>query len=374
MPLSSYLKPGSFFQKMTVHLNNGWVGVDIFFCLSSFLLTSLLMMEYKDTAAISIKKFLIRRALRIWPLYYLMLLLSFLVFPIFGLFSHPLHTAEYTLFKNQHLLPYSLFLGNFSYMYFVTSLTLPMGLLWTISLEEQFYLIWPIALSVLLPSKKRWFFIALTGMVLLSMIVRFYLIKNSIPYPTIWVFTLARLDAFALGALLAYLFLNKISFIHPLIALLISIFLFIIVFWLPGYKMASTFWELFVVDLAAALLIYAAIYSKGLAKCLSFGPLPWLGQISFGLYIYHNLMIHIVLSYFVPFIKKYIIFPKSPIASWYLTFAIIFLFTIICATLSYYLYENPFLKLKKKFDPIKADHEKNATPYQGTETLEFETK
>src|SRR5438270_2293138 len=115
----------------------GFVGVDVFLTLSSFLIVTLLMMERNATGSISIKQFYIRRALRIWPLYYGYLLLAMVLLPLVWAMPQPL--AE-TL--GRHLFPFLTFTGNFSYAYFPA--VQYAGHLWTISTEEQFYLMVPI--------------------------------------------------------------------------------------------------------------------------------------------------------------------------------------------------------------------------------------
>lgn len=354
-PLATYLNSKSASNWISTTIKSfGWIGVDVFLCLSSFLLTTLLILEHQTTGQIKIKKFFIRRALRIWPLYYLIMVLAFVIFPMRGLLSPALHTEIYNIFLKQHLLPFSLFLGNFSYFYFTNSLTVVIGPLWTVSLEEQFYLFWPILLFILLPKDKKWFFIALTSMVVLSILFRLYIIKNAIPYPAIWVLTLGRLDPFALGALVAYFYLKPDHSSHPLIAIILALMLLKLVVCSTPIGSPNTVWQLFFVDTASALIIYAAIFSRKLGMILSTHPLPWLGKISFGLYIFHDLMIHLTYGYTLPFLSNYVSVPQSSIFYWLIAFILTLSATILCASVSYYCYEKPFLKLKNQFTIINS--------------------
>lgn len=349
-----FFNPHSWAYALTLKLHQyGWIGVDIFLCLSSFLLTVLLMIEHERTGNISIKQFFIRRALRIWPLYYLILILAFFVFPVYSFLTPHLHSATYQTYMQQHFIPYSLFLGNFSYAYFTSTLTLPISPLWTISLEEQFYLFWPILLFILLPKNKKWFFITLTSMLLLSILVRFYIIKNNIPYPAVWVFSLGRLDPFALGGLVAYFYLSPKSrfFLPPVLAIIFAMLLFKLAAGSAGIGSPHTIWLLFVVDLAACLLIYAALYSSLLKKFLSLKVLSWLGKISFGLYIFHDMMLNLTEVYVKkPLVDKFHL--TDSFSLWLAMFFVAFLFTLTLATISYYRYEKFFLKFKNRFTVV----------------------
>lgn len=355
MPLTPFLKENHTAYNIMRSLHNfGWIGVDLFLTLSAFLLTTLLAIEHQSFGQFSIKKFFIRRALRIWPLYYLIIILSFFIFPIFHFLSPEFHSPIYTNFIHQHLIPFSLFLGNFSYAFFTSSLTIPIMPLWTISLEEQFYFIWPILLFILFPLRKKWFYIILSLMIILSVIIRIYIISNQISYPAIWVLTFARLDPFALGAMISYFYLNNDHRSWPLMALCAAIFLLKAVISSTLIGLPNTIWQFFAVDLASALLIYTAIYSQFIKKILSIQLLRWLGKISFGLYVYHFMLINLLYPYYVRLIEGLEDVHRTKLVIWGLFFCIALGLTIACAALSYYLYEKPFLKFKDKFTVINS--------------------
>lgn len=336
----------------------GWIGVDIFLCLSSFLLTSLIIMEYKNTGSFSIKNFLIRRMLRIWPLYYLILFLGFAFFPLFNynLVSPHFHTPEYHIYLKQHLLPFILFMGNFSYAYFLSSLTVIIAPLWSISLEEQFYLLCPLILLILLPKNKKWFIGFCITMILISLAVRFYIITNSIPYPTVWVFSLARLEPFALGALLSFFYVNnsfKTSSLYALMAFLFSALL-LKCLTSSNYTFASTWWYLFGIDLACLLLIYAVIQSKTLSMLFSIKIISWLGKISFGLYVFHKIVIYFMAILVLPYFYNILKITEHPILFYWFSFITTLIGSILLAALSYYSFEKYFLTLKKKYTAVSS--------------------
>ena len=138
---------------------NGNLGVNIFFVLSGFLITYLLIQEKKLRGQIDLKKFWFRRILRIWPLFYLCVFFGFVCFPLlkssFG--EAPAEPAS--------LGYYLTFLNNFDFIKVIPDAT-SLGVLWSVAVEEQFYLIWPLVLF-LLPIKRYW--IAFVSVILVSL-------------------------------------------------------------------------------------------------------------------------------------------------------------------------------------------------------------
>ncbi len=137
-----------------VRLRSGWVGVQIFFVLSGFLITYLLLAEKQRTSRISLKDFYIRRGLRIWPLYYGMLALYAFVLPrldstsFSGVFIG-IDSPDFEGYRSA-LWPHVVFLQN--YLVDVADVRLGLGVYWSLAVEEHFYLVWP--LLVVLFSRK----------------------------------------------------------------------------------------------------------------------------------------------------------------------------------------------------------------------------
>ena len=145
-----------FVQMLTIfgyaHSNNqiiisiGGLGVELFFVLSGFLITYLLLTEEKNTKQISIKDFYIRRVLRIWPLYYLIVILAFFVFPHMKIFLIPLYSEQMASNFGQSLLLFIIFLPNLVLQGF--GIVVPYASqAWSVGVEEQFYLIWPVLMK-----------------------------------------------------------------------------------------------------------------------------------------------------------------------------------------------------------------------------------
>jgi peptidoglycan/LPS O-acetylase OafA/YrhL len=124
----------------------GWIGVDVFLVLSSFLITSLLLIENDAKGRISLSRFYSRRFLRIWLLLGLAFCLNYLVLPAIDYFPNGFHNAVLLRDLRCHAIPNLLLLGNWSAAIFVYLQYGFVGHLWTINLEEQFYFLWPILL------------------------------------------------------------------------------------------------------------------------------------------------------------------------------------------------------------------------------------
>ena len=146
--------PKIYNPKITSVLNflfrNGNLGVNIFFVLSGFLITFLLIKEKEFKNTISLKNFYVRRILRIWPLFYLCVFLGFAVFPFFKYRTIP------SPFELSNFWSYIFFAGNFNFIKIWPAPpdALNLIVLWSVAVEEQFYLTWPIILKYF--SKKTY--------------------------------------------------------------------------------------------------------------------------------------------------------------------------------------------------------------------------
>ena len=128
-------------------LIHGDLGVNFFFVLSGFLITFLLLTEKDKFSKIFLSHFYLRRVLRIWPLYFLTLILGFFV--IYPLASSSLIHFPFLINEGYSFLPWYIFLGANIKIAFLGGGSVVLAVLWSISVEEQFYLIWPIILSLL---------------------------------------------------------------------------------------------------------------------------------------------------------------------------------------------------------------------------------
>ncbi|MEO5648227.1 MAG: acyltransferase, partial [Chitinophagaceae bacterium] len=135
---------------------NGKTGVSIFFVLSGFLITYLILSEIALNGKLDVKRFYIRRSLRIWPLYYLILLVIFVIIPIVIRMMH-LDWAKYDMQPFYYLV----YLSNFDVLRIYQhggNDFLPSTVTWSVAIEEQFYFIWPLFFFIFNPRHFKYIF------------------------------------------------------------------------------------------------------------------------------------------------------------------------------------------------------------------------
>ena len=324
----------------------GRLGVILFFVLSGFLITYLLLVEKEKFNTIDIKKFYIRRILRIWPLYYLMLILSLFLLPnINGLeINHWLAKSEITF---PLILFCIFFLPNwvlYAYPpipYFAQA--------WSVGVEEQFYFMWPF----LLKKFKNIFF-------LLLIIIATYLSIKLILFPIIkfkfhyWNSNIKNLklfwddfliDTMAIGGLFAYAYFKQskvlVFFYHPItqsIAYALMIYLFF-----TGIKIPYVKSEVFAL-LFGILILNVSTNKKAYSKWFNLPLFDYLGKISYGIYMYHTLCIVLTIKIMV----KLNVFNNM----W--LYIISITTSIGISALSYEYFEKYFLARKSKFAKIQS--------------------
>lgn len=303
-------------------------GVDLFFVISGFLI-SIGLFRSKDktqTKGQSLFKFYVRRFLRIFPIYYLTIFVIYI-------FWHSQMQGS--------LWWYILYLVNFHCIKIQAWGVA--GLFWSLSVEEQFYMVWPFVI-LFIPNKRLPAVIIFA--VFLSLGAKTYWAIINVSFWTPYMHPLGSLDALALGGLLAYLYqfhqelLRKLVHNQFIICLIIFqlIALIAIGYIADGHKIYDigirTSFGLF-----SMWLIGGAIFGFGgiLGLILNSRPLQYIGKISYGIYLFHN---------FVPGILLGLEYPKDD----NLRFIIYAVVTVGIASLSWYAFESPILKLKSRFE------------------------
>ena len=173
--------------------NGGSYGVIFFFILSGFLITYLMLEEQTLQGRINIFYFYVRRILKIWPLYYLTILIGFIIYPIISL----LMGHRYT--ENANFLLYIIFATNFDHIYNGNPSIGILGVQWSVAVEEQFYLLWPIVFYFL--SKKYFFPFIVIALIITSEL--FFI--NSVNWAISYYHFFSCLRFLAFGSLIAYL-------------------------------------------------------------------------------------------------------------------------------------------------------------------------
>lgn len=312
----------------------GWLGVDLFFVLSGFLITDILLKTRNDPYYL--KNFYGRRILRIFPLYYLILIIFLIIMPALN----PSFLKLDYYVNHQFWLWF--YLQNWLYI-FHPSPTNFLDHLWSLAVEEQFYLIWPFVLLVIKKEKTLFIFMLalLLAVVSFRVIIWFYNVRQ-LAYFNLYTFT--RIDGICIGSMLALLrqfnseFLKKYtSVIVFALAGLNFLFYFInkeFGFTFPFKAMIgyTTFAVLFGILVNEVVdnkhKIVSAIFENRLLK--------FFGRISYGLYIFHW--------------PVYLIFKGHfSISNNLIQSAIPTIIAIIISVISYEFFEKKFLSLKKNF-------------------------
>ncbi|WP_295582934.1 acyltransferase [uncultured Lamprocystis sp.] len=301
-----------FFPGVTI-AGHGNLGVNLFFVISGFLITTLLLREQERTGTISIRKFMMRRALRIFPLYYTVLLL-YLVLVLIA----ERGTAPGTAFMHNFF-----FFATYTSNWFVPLLDARVIFYfsWSLAVEEQFYLVWPWIEKLLGRLFSPLLLIAALIVGLAEADINFF-------------------ACILLGVALAHLLNHPLHFqwtqalLAPPPMVLIYLVLTLVALMIPGMP-------IYIIYLALTLLLGACVVREDhlLAPVLRFRPLVLIGRISYGLYLLHMLAYNLV---------------KRGLGQWigdqpWMLFGMTTLVGTAMAWVSFHYYESYFLRLKARF-------------------------
>jgi peptidoglycan/LPS O-acetylase OafA/YrhL len=339
----------------------GWMGVQLFFVLSGFLITGILWREKQKQQPLSfkLKKFWGRRTLRIFPLYF-----GYLFF--FGLTYILFHFPTYYLTYFPYLVTYTC---NFSRLVPGWEGNPLFTHLWSLSVEEQFYLFFPLVLFALQPRYIKWFLILV---IVLSPLTRFFLgeyyamkgVGPAIVADAVYWNTLSHLDAFFIGGLIPVLSLDK-KLKNPGTILFASLALALFAGWMDyingsreylyltdlGYKHGQTgyyehVWHYSCLNLVFfSLILYLVSEHRKQNTGLTnrFFTRKWMiriGKVSYGMYMFHWAILVYVYSK---------LFSGAPMLTRLLLFLPYVLTVYLLAELSYRFYESWFIRLKDRW-------------------------
>ncbi|AQG80138.1 acyltransferase family protein [Spirosoma montaniterrae] len=340
----------------------GALGVTIFFVLSGFLITRILLsskdkLSHQPNGGLGkyLKTFYIRRTLRIFPIYYITL------FVLYVVNEPPVRRTIGWL---------ALYATNI-YMAYYTTWMGTVDHLWSLAVEEQVYLFFPLLLFFV---PRRWVPLTALLMILGAVAMRYVLYRARMPWFIGYVTMPACLDSFGLGAIMAYWWLYQRERFGRVFRHSVWIWVFIALFalviyltkilpaipdstGLPGHhNIMSDVWERLVASLIGFFLIGRAVvgFTNPAMKWLLENPVSqYMGRISYGLYLFHNFVFnvyhtpptHITLriwrraSDLLPFLNS----------SYFFQFSYFLTLTILLATVSWYLIEKPINNLKDRY-------------------------
>ena len=327
--------------------NLGGKGVTLFFVLSGFLITYLLLKEKEKTTTINIKYFYLRRILRIWPLYFLIALSALFVFPEINFFK-----TNSTSIIEQH----------FSSILVLTFLILPNVILfkygaipfssqaWSIGVEEQFYLVWP----VLIKYAKNVFLILVSIISLLFLLQNATIIIPKLVNPNFYTMSFLentstylkffRIDCMAFGSIGAILVYNKNKILNILFIPFVSISTLLVAVLILVNPYSFVLFDNLIQSFVFTLVIINIAVNANCKYVIENKYVNLLGDISYGLYMYHSIVAFTIIKLL------------GTIMGGYLLDFIILGITILISYLSYILFEKKIIKFKsQRFALIKSN-------------------
>ena len=323
-------------------LRQGEWGVHIFFAISGFLITTLLLREQNRSGTISIRDFYIRRSLRIWPLYYATVAIYVVIMLTFQRGSDRAHTFF-------HYLPGFL---TYTYTWCITPNwpTGPFNLAWTLATEEQFYAFWPLVLRFF---RGIWSTVAMIAIIALRLAAGYGWTNRILPPGSLSArIVLSIAIPICLGVLLAQALDSERGF-RWLYAVLGAKWAAPAALAVLASCLIPLHPPVLAASVATAALVGACVIREdnGLAPVLKLRPIAFIGVLSYGMYLLNSLSIHAVLSALGPFglAHPLIVFPCG------LGLA------VAAAFLSYRFFETPFLELKKRFAHVRPDPAEHST-------------
>lgn len=303
--------------------HNGFLGVDVFFVLSGFLITTLLL-EEQACSAISLSHFYIRRSLRIFPLYYAVLALLACYFTVSG-------GSQRTVFLQE--LPYHLgYISNWLHLNSIMAIT------WSLSTEEQFYLVWP-PLLAWLGARALW---PLGVFLVLNQAVNFGLLDGvfaavGLPYQSAPILQVT-FTPILLGVILAFMLRSPLRAYLERINLPVAVGLLLVIVNIPGDFRG---WPRLLFHLTSAAVLAGIILrpSSIVVRALEWRPIAYVGTVSYGIYLLHKLTLDAALR----------VLGKIHISSPDVLFVLSLLGSIAIAGASFKYFETPFLRLGRRY-------------------------
>lgn len=321
----------------------GKLGVILFFVLSGFLITYLLLKEEKETGTIEIKKFYIRRILRIWPLYYLLLALGFFVFPYLTFTQAP---NNFTFLFSNYGLNLGLFLFLLPNVAYIINGAIPfISQMWSVGVEEQFYFQWPILMKNI-KNKERLLFTVILFYLTIKFggfaLNKFFFQSSSLKvFLSFW--EIFNIDCMAIGGLFAYYYFKNDSkklllIYHPVTQYLTTISLIVMIG--LGIRFPYIHYEFYAM-LFGILILNLATNPKRIFS-LENKPLDFLGKISYGIYMFHPFAIFVGIKLLNHF----------QINNFFIELILASVLSIGIAWLSYQFLEKRFIKKKLAYSKI----------------------
>lgn len=312
-----------------------WLGVDVFFCLSAYLITRSVQAEAAQTAAFRFGKYYLRRIFRIAPVY--------MVYLLIGSLSIVFLTPSDTKYLAGHLLSLATFTYNFTYFNLTPFILLAFVHLWSVSFEMQYYLALPLLINAVYKQPAKGFFLT-TGLLFVVIVTKCILIFTDRANPVaFYILPVLHIEPVVLGMMLA-LFQERKAFANAIHAIGPAT---VLAFWfLPGNMQGG--WSLIPIywmsGLSACWLVLMAVNRNFFSEFLSLGLIRSAGKISYSLYIFHAGLIYFIGRA----MEAEISLVRSAEFTGPVSAVALLAITGVVSVFSYHLIEKPFQKISKK--------------------------
>jgi peptidoglycan/LPS O-acetylase OafA/YrhL len=320
----------------------GWLGVDLFFALSGYLITGILWKTRKNTN--KVRSFYAKRVLRLFPVYYAVWIFLVGYSAVTSRNWEPHVFLEYIFYLGNFAAPYHMNVGPFLVSHF-----------WSLAVEEQFYLIWPFIIWKM--SDIRAVLRLLVALFATSTAIKIGCLIFGV-YIHAYFYLPTHMEALTAGAFTSLAIIEWPDLCQRFAKLALAILipsLLIAFICFDGFnneKLSVVTATLPMIGIiAASLILRAQDHDSLLAKLMNLRILKFYGKISYGFYVYHVLFRDIFKHFLYPTI--YHLVPDSFIAK-VLYLPLVFMICTLIATASFYFYEKPFLQMKRRFEGARA--------------------
>ena len=318
--------------------DSGAFGLCMFFMLSAYLIITILLREKEVTGTVNLAAFVVRRVLRIWPLYFLVLFAGYLL---------GLYFPESAHVSGRAMLAFSFMFGN---LYILNHGWLgPIGPLWSLSIEEQFYLAVP---AIVRLGGRRGIIVISIATISFAYIVLERLGFHRAISRTIWVSSFVQFQFFAAGGLMALWLYGRKLFLS--LSQRGALAIVGLAFWLEAGKLfpLQTLGSPKPIPLVVAYLLillgtFLILISVLEIKLWIPRPLIYLGKISYGLYLFHAFFLWLIFDTSDRW-PRMLYFQHHKLFAIPLAFGL----TVATAAISYHFFERPILKFKERFETI----------------------
>jgi peptidoglycan/LPS O-acetylase OafA/YrhL len=356
-----HLEQLKLYQNLDTLWPNPWIiglgrsAVSMFFVLSGFLITYLLLVELEKTGSVNVKGFYVRRILRIWPLYYLIVFWGFFILQRLVHIAGPSDPLDQHF--SQKLLLFLLILPNVHLVFYKP--IIGVSPLWSIGLEEQFYLVWP-HLIKRFANGLLFFFVIVVLLKLLAFAGLYWLLNHPQPFGfsakefdrlslVTNIFDYLQVENMTLGGAAAYLYYHgKLQEMRFILRPATKAVTFALVVLLVGYR-----------DFSLHGIAEAVVFSVFIAQ-IACSPRFWskregrrlryLGNMSYGIYMFHPTLAALVLTWLL----KVPALTSSPLLFNLLLYGLVMALTLVVSSISYSYFEAPFLRLKRRFAVVRS--------------------